>query len=63
MRVVAAAAEDDMLVAFLRAELGSLRFAGDVLAALAGEGVDRPDDPARREMGRMEGSDYAPWSS
>jgi hypothetical protein len=41
MRVVAAATEDDMVAAFLRAELGSPRFGPEVLAALAHEGLDR----------------------
>jgi hypothetical protein len=53
MRVLAAATEDDMVATFLRAELGSSRHAGQVVAALAAEGLDRslverPDtaDPA-----------------
>jgi hypothetical protein len=41
MRTVAAATEDDMVAAFLRAELGSPRFGRQVLAALAQEGLDR----------------------
>jgi hypothetical protein len=38
MRVVAPASEDDMVAAFLRAEVGSPRFGPQVLAALAHEG-------------------------
>jgi hypothetical protein len=41
MRVVAPASEDDMVAAFLRAEVGSPRFGPEVLAALAHEGLDR----------------------
>jgi hypothetical protein len=40
MRVVAPASEDDMVAAFLRAEVGSPRFGPQVLAALAHEGLD-----------------------
>jgi hypothetical protein len=41
MRVLGPATEDDMVLAFLRAEIQSSRFAGDVLTALAGRGLDR----------------------
>lgn len=41
MRVLGPATENDMVLAFLRAELESSRFADDVLAALAGRGLDR----------------------
>lgn len=41
MRLVAPASEDDMVAAFLRAEVGSPRFGPEVLAALAHEGLDR----------------------
>jgi hypothetical protein len=41
MRVVAPASEDDMVAAFLRAEVGPPRFGPEVLAALAHEGLDR----------------------
>jgi hypothetical protein len=53
MRVVAAVTEDDMVAAFLRAELDSPRFSPSLRAALADAGLDpsivrRPDtgDPA-----------------
>ena len=53
MRVVATATEDDMVAAFLRAELDSPRFSASLEAALADAGLDhaivrRPDtgDPA-----------------
>jgi hypothetical protein len=41
MRVIGPASEDDMVLAFLRAELDSSRFAPDVLTALAELGLDR----------------------
>jgi hypothetical protein len=41
MRILAPATEDNMVLAFLRAELASARFADDVLAALARVGLDR----------------------
>jgi hypothetical protein len=41
MRVLQPASEDDMVLAFLRAEIDSSRFAVDVLAALATLGLDR----------------------
>jgi hypothetical protein len=41
MRVLGPATEDDMVLAFLRAEIESSRFADGVLAALAGMGLDR----------------------
>jgi hypothetical protein len=41
MRVIGPATEDDMVLAFLRAELDSARFSGDVHAALAELGLDR----------------------
>jgi hypothetical protein len=41
MRVLGPATEDDMVLAFLRGEIESSRFAADVLAALAGRGLDR----------------------
>jgi hypothetical protein len=41
VRVLAPATEDDMVATFLRAELGSSRYAGQVLAALAAERLDR----------------------
>jgi hypothetical protein len=41
VRVLATATEDDMVATFLRAELGSSRYAGQVLAALAAERLDR----------------------
>jgi hypothetical protein len=41
MRVLGPATEDDMVLVFLRAEIESSRFADDVLAALAGMGLNR----------------------
>jgi hypothetical protein len=41
MRLIEPASEDDMVLAFLRAEIESQRFAADVLAALAAFGLDR----------------------
>jgi hypothetical protein len=41
MRVLAPATEDDMVLAFLRSEIASSRFADDVLAALARLDLDR----------------------
>jgi hypothetical protein len=41
VRVVAAATEDDMVAAFLRAKVGSPRFGPKLLAALAHQGLDR----------------------
>jgi hypothetical protein len=41
MRVLRSAGEEEMVLAFLRAELASSRFAGDVAAALARQGADR----------------------
>jgi hypothetical protein len=41
VRVIGPASEDDMVLAFLRAEIESSRFAADVLAALGGRGLDR----------------------
>jgi hypothetical protein len=41
MRVIGPATEDDMVLAFLRAEIESSRFAGDVLGALFDLGLDR----------------------
>jgi hypothetical protein len=39
--VIGPATEDDMVLAFLRAEIESSRFAGDLLALLARRGLDR----------------------
>ena len=60
MRVLGPATEDDMVLAFLRAEIESSRFAGGLLAALAGLGLDRtlvdradlsgPEDNLRRRQ-------------
>jgi hypothetical protein len=41
VRVLAPATEDDMVAAFLRAELGSSRYGGQVVAALEAERLDR----------------------
>jgi hypothetical protein len=41
MRVIAPATEDDMVLAFLRAEVNSTRFSGPLLAAFADLGLDR----------------------
>jgi hypothetical protein len=41
VRVLSPATEDDMVLAFLRAELNSSRFTGQLLAALADLGFDR----------------------
>jgi hypothetical protein len=41
MRVIGPATEDDMVLSFLRAEVESSRFSGDLLAALASLGLDR----------------------
>jgi hypothetical protein len=41
MRVIGPATEDDMVLAFLRAEIESSRFADDLLAALAARRLDR----------------------
>jgi hypothetical protein len=41
MRVIGPASEDDMVLAFLRAEIASSRFSEVVLAALADMGLDR----------------------
>jgi hypothetical protein len=41
MRVIGPATEDEMVLAFLRAEIESSRFAADLLAALADLGLDR----------------------
>ena len=39
--MIGPATEDDMVLAFLRAEIESSRFAGDLHALLAGRGLDR----------------------
>ena len=50
MRVIGPATEDDMVLAFLRAEIESSRFAGDVLRALfdLSGGTRRPADAIAR---------------